>query len=107
MEEDMKRHENLFLTVMEECDEVSQAVSKSLRFGLDNHHPESDTTNAYDIMKEYYQLTALITYLQKVDYLPILDDDKIESIMEDKMKNVFKYQEVSFKEGTLDSIKNY
>lgn len=60
----MKQHENILVTVSEECAEIQKAVSKALRFGLGNHHPdEPDVTNADDILFEYIQLQALIESL--------------------------------------------
>lgn len=101
----MKQFENLLITISEECAEIQQATSKALRFGLENHHPKSNITNAKQIMNEYYQLSALIMHLQDYDILPTLSDSEIEEIMQSKIKNVAKWQEVSFREGTLETEK--
>ncbi len=37
----MTSNENLLVTLMEECAEVQQAVSKMLRFGADNCDPST------------------------------------------------------------------
>lgn len=100
----MNEIENLLVTLSGECAEISEAVSKSLRFGLNNHHPDVTISNADQIMKEYYQLSALIEQLQSRAYLPRFDDDKIKSIKIDKISNVEKWKDISFKEGTLNDI---
>lgn len=57
----MNRKENILVTIAEECAEIQEAVTKSLRFGLNNHHPlEPNETNAQQLMLEFYQLTAVI-----------------------------------------------
>lgn len=98
----MKQFENLLVTVSEECAEIQQAVSKALRFGLSNHHPDRpNVTNADEIVTEYYQLSALITSLQQNGVLPTPSDYEIGIIMHEKLRSVAKWQEVSFDCHTL------
>lgn len=98
----MKQLENILVTVSEECAEIQQAVSKSLRFGLDNHHPDNpDVTNADDILYEFIQLQALIESLQEHNKLPKWDDFTVQTIKNNKIKNVVKWQAVSAECGTL------
>lgn len=97
----MKQFENILVTVSEECAEIQQAVSKSLRFGLDNHHPDNpDVTNADDILFEFIQLQALIESLQEHGKLPTWDDFTVQTMKNNKIRNVAKWQEVSFECGT-------
>ena len=98
----MKQYENLLVTVTEECAEITEAVSKSLRFGLKNHHPKSNMPNDCEIVKEYYQLSALIMHLQEYGDLPTLTDIEIKLIMQNKISEVAKWQEVSFENGLLE-----
>jgi hypothetical protein len=99
----MKQIENLLVTTMEECAEVQQDISKALRFGVDNHGPNTPlTTNGENIMTEFYQLTAMIMHLQSYNVLPTFSDEMITDIMQDKIKKVAKYQELSFELKTLE-----
>lgn len=60
----MTKGENLLVTLSEECAEIQQAVSKSLRFGLENYNPVTPKlTNEKDIMTEYYQLITVMEML--------------------------------------------
>ena len=53
----MQESENLYVVAMEECAELQQALSKGLRFGMYNHHPDRPyQTNAQEVLQEYYQL---------------------------------------------------
>ena len=55
----MNKKEHLMVVAMEECAEIQQAIAKSLRFGLQDHRPETPTmTNEQEILTEYYQLMA-------------------------------------------------
>lgn len=61
----MNRQEWLLTTAMEECDEVSQRVSKALRFGMDEVQPDAAAnpdglTNRQRVMKEFYDLRATL-----------------------------------------------
>lgn len=98
----MKQYENILVTVSEECAEIQQAVSKALRFGLDNHHPDNKITNAEQIIKEYYELSALVGLLQSYSLLPTYNEYEITTIFDKKIANVAKWQEVSFDVGTLE-----
>lgn len=98
----MKQYENILVTVSEECAEIQQAVSKALRFGLENHHPNTpEITNADDIIHEFYQLYALIDHLQGYGFLPTLTDEDIKNILSDKIKQVAIWQKVSYDAGIL------
>ena len=66
----MTKNENLLVTLMEECAELQQAVSKALRFGMDGCRPGSpERNNEHDIMVEYYQLVAVMEMLNNDNVL--------------------------------------
>lgn len=98
----MRQHENLLITLTEYCANIQEAVSKSFRFGLQNHHPDKpDITNTDVIMKKYYQIGTLIELLQEYGKLPVLSEDEIKKIREDTMKSTYEWMEVSLKTGNL------
>lgn len=84
----MTSNENLLVTTMEECGELTQAISKGLRFGL-------DAKNNNHIMEEYYQLAAMFDMLLENDIVKNLDCDVVNKIISDKQKKVKHYQEES------------
>jgi NTP pyrophosphatase (non-canonical NTP hydrolase) len=50
--------------MQEECAEVTQAISKCFRFGLDNHKPGKPKTNREHLEEELGDLVAMITLLE-------------------------------------------
>jgi NTP pyrophosphatase (non-canonical NTP hydrolase) len=90
----MTRREMLFMQVMEECDELSQRVSKAARFGLDEHQPNQPLSNRERISDEFNDLLALM----RMAGLPTtVDSHKIE----EKRRKVEKYLDYSKQCGTL------
>lgn len=59
----MNRTEHLLVCLAEECAEVQQAISKALRFGLDDGYPGQTTTNAQDIGREFIDVVAVMEML--------------------------------------------
>lgn len=56
----MTREEHLQVIGMEECDEISQRLSKALRFGLMEVQPGQSLTNLERIRYEYSHLAAVL-----------------------------------------------
>jgi NTP pyrophosphatase (non-canonical NTP hydrolase) len=54
----------ILLIMQEECAEVTQAISKCFRFGLDNHKPGKSKTNKEHLEEELGDLVAIITLLE-------------------------------------------
>ena len=50
----------IFCITQEECAEVSQAISKVFRFGIDNHKPGQDKTNKQHLEEEVGDLLAMV-----------------------------------------------
>lgn len=90
----MNLKENLLVTISEECAEISQAVSKALRFGC-------STENKCDIMIEFYQLCAMIEMCQEENVLPDWSIDKQDEIKSEKKKKVLYFQDMSRTLGAL------
>ena len=57
MKDQMKE---IFCITQEECAEVSQAISKVFRFGIDNHKPGQDKTNKQHLEEEVGDLLAMV-----------------------------------------------
>lgn len=93
----MNKIENISVTVMEECAEVQQAISKSLRFGYDCCNPANpDTNNAKDILTEYYQLQAMMELLISESGLDkYCSDEEITQIKNNKVKKFLEYYKTS------------
>lgn len=70
---------------MEEASEIQKACSKALRFGLDsNNQGKNPTTNADDIVYEYFELKALIERAADNGILKHLQLDEKIKIMHNK-----------------------
>lgn len=87
------------VVAMEECAEVQQALSKAIRFGADNHHPnEPETTNGYQVLKEFHQLRAVMDMIVSRGYIPNIPDEEVENVIRKenncKMKifDIFKHE---------------
>lgn len=92
----MTKTENLLVTLMEECAELQQAVSKALRFGMDNCHPaQPEKSNEHEIMVEYYQLVAVMELLNSNNILRSFSIADEELVKASKKLNVERYQRVS------------
>ncbi len=99
----MNKIENISITIMEECAEVQQAISKSLRFGYDCCNPSNpNTNNAIDILTEYYQLEAMMELLiSEAGLDKYLSIDEIIQIKNNKVKKFLMYQEISKELGNV------
>lgn len=98
----MTRNENLLVTLMEECAELQQAVSKALRFGMDNYHPANpEKTNEHNIMVEYYQLVSVMEMLVNSGVLHDFSPTDKSLVKTTKKINVERYQEVSEAAGRM------
>lgn len=97
----MNRLEHILTIIGEEAAEVVQAASKAKRFGLDDGYPNSETTNAQDLMKEYYELMAVISMLNKETYI-MYSDEVAYDIIVDKQRRVEDYLLYSKERGTLN-----
>jgi hypothetical protein len=100
----MNNVENIALTTIEECAEVSQALSKCLRFGFNSYNPmEPKFNNIQEVLNEYYQLEAMMELLlTETGLQDIYSKDTIEQIKNNKIEKFKSYQEVSKKLGYLE-----
>ncbi len=99
----MNKSDYLTLVAIEECAEIQQALSKAVRFGFDDHHPDCpDKTNEDDVLHEFYQLTAMIEELQRQHIIRKPTDEAIRRIKEQKLSKVSHYMAYSRQRGRLD-----
>lgn len=102
----MKENENLMLVTIEECAEVQQALSKCLRFGVEDHHPDfPKETNEEQLLIEFYQLTAMFEELQKKKIINNWPSEKIQAVKKEKIEKVYKYMKYSKKIGIIEDKK--
>ena len=88
----MTKDECLLVVLSEECAEVQQAVSKALRFGLNNCHPDTPgCTNEYNILYEFYQLEEVMYMLFDSGVLHEFRPLNKFNIQKDKMDKVEQY----------------
>jgi hypothetical protein len=85
---------------MEECAEVQQIASKSLRFGLDNHHPDGTETNRERLCKEIRHIDAVVTSLY--DEGALIDGCAYPGEIAKKLERMEHYMGVSEKCGILE-----
>ena len=60
----MTEKEYALVCAIEECNELAQALSKALRFGMDNASPVTNTSNFEEIVTEYNDLLAMLIILK-------------------------------------------
>lgn len=105
----MNSAENLLIIAMEECAELQQAISKALRFGLHNHHPNKpDRSNELDIQTEYTQLCETMRLLERRGILQSLPLSDTYIIRGDKVASIEKHEALSKSLGCIkDEVKPY
>ena len=86
-----KEHELLLIT-QEECAEVTQAISKCFRFGMDQIKPGKSKTNREHLEEELGDLVAMIKLLSefnivKLDNIETASFNKIEKLKQ--WSNIF------------------
>jgi dihydroorotase len=97
----MKKTEHLLTCLIEECAEIQKSAAKALRFGLDDHAPNSDSTNADDISTEIYDLIAVIEMLKEENIIPNINTEESKSLINIKKEKVKKYMNYAKERGIL------
>lgn len=88
----MNRKEHLLIILAEECNEVAQRVTKSLRFGINETQPGDNKDNAERIKYEFNDLLAIVEMLQKDGVLPdIMPDREMSELKKQKVEHYLKY----------------
>lgn len=99
----MREIENLCVVAMEECAELQQALSKSLRFGFHNYNPDTpQKDNALDILNEYYQLIGVMEMLIDSGEIGHFKPEDIEYVKQSKRCKVSDYKQLSKALGIIE-----
>ena len=98
----VRTSEYLLEIVSEEAGEVTQAVSKLLRFGKENRCNPLSSNNEDKLLIEVYQLQGMIEHLQELGILRKPSEDEIKNIKETKINNVYKYMDESIESGIIN-----
>jgi NTP pyrophosphatase (non-canonical NTP hydrolase) len=81
----------VMLIVQEECAEVTQAISKCFRFGLDNSKPGTPLTNKEHLEGEIGDLLAMIDLLKSMN---IVSDEGLNIAKETKIKKLKQWSKI-------------
>lgn len=73
----MIREQLLLVLAMEECDELSQRLSKAIRFGLDEIQKDQELNNSDRILYEFNDLLATIELIYDCTIRELIDDAAI------------------------------
>jgi NTP pyrophosphatase (non-canonical NTP hydrolase) len=96
----VNRTEHLLVCLAEECAEVSQRVSKALRFGLAEVQPGQPLNNAERIAGELDDLFAVARILADEGILPREGPDGAE-VVEGKRAKIERCMAISREQGVL------
>jgi len=94
----MTRQDHLLVILAEECAEVIQAVSKALRFGLQDGYPDTERTNSTDITRELAHILAMHQLLADDNSIGYIN---VQAIL-DKQTKVEEYLKYSEKQDRLN-----
>jgi len=89
----------VLLITQEECAEVTQAISKCFRFGLDNAKPGKPLTNAEHLEGEIGDLLAMIDLLK---YYNVVSDEGLNIAKQAKIEKLKMWSNIY--EGGTDGI---
>jgi hypothetical protein len=103
---ELKTIDKMFLisTLMGVTSKLGIIASKSLRFGLDDSHPNETTkTNADNLIELFNQIKYIVSLLQKLNYVPNIDENKRNEIKKLKKEKVLYYLEYSKEKGLCEN----
>lgn len=96
----MTQREHLLICMAEEAAEVQQAITKALRFGLDDGYPGTNRTNKEDLIHELTDFIGVLEMLNGEGILlkEIFNREQIEA----KKAKVLEFIEYAVRNGTLE-----
>lgn len=95
----LTKEQYLQICAMEEAAEVTQRISKALRFGLDEVQPGQVLTNRKRLEQE---IVDFVTVLDKMEELGIIDLSTYENAFDAKSEKIDKYMQYAREQGTLE-----
>ncbi len=95
----MNTTEHLLTCLAEECAEVQKAVSKALRFGVDNHHPDSTESNSHEIARELIDILAVTEELRRYGIIPHIGEST--AMYQAKRRKLNNHMDLARDIGTL------
>ena len=95
----MNRPEHLLICLAEECSEVSQRVSKALRFGLSEVQPGQELNNAQRIELEANDLISVLEILEDEGVIRLRGS---EEVRERKKAKLAKFMDYAKECGSLE-----
>ena len=81
----------VMLILQEECAEVTQAISKCLRFGIDNYKPGKPKTNREHLAEELGDLQAMIDLCIKFN---IVGSEQVSIAADNKIAKLKKWSTI-------------
>jgi NTP pyrophosphatase (non-canonical NTP hydrolase) len=87
----------VLLIAQEECAEVTQAISKCFRFGLDNYKPGKPKTNREHLAEEIGDLLCMVELMITND---IVSEDDVNNAKQQKFTKLQKWSKIQ----NLESI---
>ena len=99
----MTTTEHLLTTAAEECAEVAQAISKALRFGLDDAHPKNGNLGNRELIAREFE--DLLGVMKMLEARGVIRPPTHLGIMA-KRARVHQYMEYAFKVGALSDDPN-
>ena len=80
-----EKEKEILLIMQEECAEVTQAISKIFRFGMDAKHPNEDRDNRQRLEEELGDLVCMVGLLINQN---IVNESNVEKAAEMKLKKL-------------------
>lgn len=93
----MTKQDYLLVCLSEECGEVTRAIGKALRFGLDDHNPHTGVSAEEHLNAEINDLYTLILQLQEDGFIKPFDQKAVDT----KKAKGLKYYEYAKMKGRV------
>lgn len=97
----LTKEQYLQICAMEEAAEVTQRLSKALRFGLDEVQPGQSLNNRQRLEGEIIDLVAVLMKLEEADAINLQRPEHQEAL-DDKLDKITKYMAYSQHNGILE-----
>ena len=87
----MNKTTEILQITQEECAEVIQSIAKCFRFGVDNHHPSSESNNREHLTEELGDLLCMIDLIREYN---IVDSARIEHYKTEKRNKLSRWSSI-------------